>query len=118
MENGPLTQLRFWIAVALLLALMAGLQIASARKETQVWDEGFELGSGYAYLKTGKLRFNLEQPPLAKVLAALPLLYLNPRLPVDDPSWVNKQDIEFGISNQKVHIFQARPVASAPVSHA
>ena len=98
MENGPLTQLRFWIAVALLLALMAGLQIASARTETQVWDEGFELGSGYAYLKTGKLRFNLEQPPLAKVLAALPLLYLNPRLPVDDPSWVNKQDIEFGIA--------------------
>jgi len=53
-ENGPLTQLRFWIAVALLLAFMAGLQIASATKETQTWDEGFELGSGYAYLKTGK----------------------------------------------------------------
>ena len=77
---------------------MAGLQIASATKETQVWDEGFELGSGYAYLKTGKLRFNLEQPPLAKVLAALPLLYFNPRLPVEDPSWVNKQDVEFGIA--------------------
>jgi len=97
-ENGPLSQLRFWIAVALLLALMAGLQIASATRETQIWDEGFELGSGYAYLKTGKLRFNLEQPPLAKVLAALPLLYLNPRLPVEDPSWINKQDIEFGIA--------------------
>jgi len=77
---------------------MAGLQIASARTETQVWDEGFELGSGYSYLKTGKLRFNLEQPPLAKLLAALPLVYLNPQLPVDDPSWINKQDIEFGIA--------------------
>jgi hypothetical protein len=97
-ENGLRTQIRFWTAVALLLALMAGLQIASARTETQVWDEGFELGSAYAYLKTGKLRFNLEQPPLAKVLAALPLLYLNPRLPVEDPSWINKQDIEFGIA--------------------
>jgi len=40
----------------------------------------------------------MEQPPLAKVLAALPLLYLNPRLPVEDPSWINKQDIEFGIA--------------------
>ena len=77
---------------------MAGLQIASARKETQVWDEGFELGSGYAYLKTGKLLFNLEQPPLAKVLAALPLLYLNPRLPVEDPSWIKRQDLEFGVA--------------------
>jgi hypothetical protein len=84
--------------VALLLAFMAGLQIWSASKETQVWDEGFELGSGYAYLKTGKLRFNLEQPPLAKVLAASPLLYLNPRLPVEDPSWPNRQDIEFGFA--------------------
>jgi len=82
----------------LLLAVMAGLQIWSATKESQVWDEGFELGSGYAYLKTGRLRFNLEQPPMAKVLAALPLLYLNPRLPVEDPSWINKQDIEFGFA--------------------
>ncbi len=76
---------------------MAGLQIWSAAKETQVWDEAFELGSGYSYLKTGKLRFNLEQPPLAKVLAALPLLYLNPSLPTEDPSWINKDDVGFGI---------------------
>jgi Dolichyl-phosphate-mannose-protein mannosyltransferase len=82
----------------LLLALMAGLQIWSATKETQVWDEGFELGAGYTYLKAGRLRFNLEQPPLAKVLAALPLLYLNPRLPVEDPSWINQQDVEFGFA--------------------
>jgi hypothetical protein len=93
-----LSTLTFWLAVALLLALMAGLLIWSATKESQVWDEGFELGSGYSYLKTGRLRFNLEQPPLAKVLEALPLLYLNPRLPVDDPSWVNKQDAEFGFA--------------------
>jgi len=82
----------------LLLGLMAGLQFWSAWKETQVWDEAFELGSGYSYLRTGRLRFNLEQPPLAKVLAALPLLYLNPRLPVEDPSWINKQDVEFGFA--------------------
>jgi hypothetical protein len=90
------TQPKFWISIALLLALAAGFQIWSATTESQVWDEGFELGSGYSYLRTGKLRFNLEQPPLAKVLAALPLLYFNPRLPVEDPSWINKQDIEFG----------------------
>jgi 4-amino-4-deoxy-L-arabinose transferase-like glycosyltransferase len=96
--KGPRAGLKFWISVVLLLALMAGLQMWSATKESQVWDEGFELGSGYAYLKTGRLRFNLEQPPLAKVLAALPLLYLNPRLPVEDPSWINKQDIEFGFA--------------------
>jgi hypothetical protein len=88
----------FWIPTGLLLVLMAGLQIWSAIKESQVWDEGFELGSGYTYLKTGRLRFNLEQPPLAKLLAALPLLYLNPRLPVEDASWINKQDYEFGFA--------------------
>ena len=98
MPTGSRTQLKFWISVALLLALAAGLQIWSAASESQAWDEGFELGSGYSYLKTGKLRFNLEQPPLAKVIAALPLLYFNPRLPVEDPSWINKQDIEFGFA--------------------
>ena len=96
MATAHRTQLKFWISIALLLALAAGFQIWSATTESQVWDEGFELGSGYSYLRTGKLRFNLEQPPLAKVLAALPLLYFNPRLPVEDPSWINKQDIEFG----------------------
>ena len=98
MENAPRAPLTFWVAVALLLGLMAGLQVWSAIKETQVWDEGFELGSGYSYLKTGKLRFNLEQPPLAKLLAGLPLLYFNPRLPVEDPSWIQKQDVEFGVT--------------------
>jgi hypothetical protein len=97
-EKEARARIQFWGVVALLLALMAGLQIWSAIKESQVWDEGFEIGSGYSYLKTGRLRFNLEQPPLAKVLAALPLLYFNPRLPVEDPSWVNKQDVEFGIA--------------------
>ncbi|HTA70220.1 MAG TPA: phospholipid carrier-dependent glycosyltransferase [Bryobacteraceae bacterium] len=98
MAKGPRTQLKFWISVGLLLALLTGFEIWSATKESQVWDEGFELGSGYAYLKTGRLRFNLEQPPLAKLLAALPLLYLNPRLPVEDPSWINKEDIGFGFA--------------------
>ena len=97
MQKNPRRELNFWIAVVALLSLMAGMQTLSARKETQVWDEGFELGSGYSYLKTGRLRFNLEQPPLAKVLAAVPLLYLNPSLPTQHSSWINKQDIEFGV---------------------
>jgi hypothetical protein len=96
--KGPRTQLKFWISVTLLLVLMAGSQIWSATKEAEVWDEGFELGSGYVYLKTGRLRFNLEQPPLAKMLAALPLLYFNPRLPTEDPSWAIRDDVGFGFA--------------------
>lgn len=39
---------------------------------------------------------NPEHPPLAKMLNALPLLWLNPRLPIDHPSWRAAQEVEFG----------------------
>ena len=105
------SQVRFWGAVCLLLASMGALQVLSALKECEVWDEGFEIASGYSYLKTGRLRFNLEQPPLAKVLAAVPLLYLNPRLATEHPSWINKKDWDFGME----FIFHNRVAADTMV---
>ncbi len=67
---------RFWWLAALLLAAMAGQQIWAALQESPTYDEGLELGAGYAYLTTGKLCHNLEQPPLQKIWTALPLLFL------------------------------------------
>jgi hypothetical protein len=66
---------------------MGAVQFASAIQESQTWDEGFHLAAGYVYLKTGDFNLNREHPPLSKLLCALPLLALNPTLPVDDPAW-------------------------------
>ncbi len=86
----------FWPLAIGLLAAMATVQVLSIRLESQTWDEGFEIASGYSYLKTGDYRISPEHPPLARVLAALPLLWLNLDVPVQHPSWAARNDVEFG----------------------
>ena len=48
----------------------------AARRKSPTYDEPVHLFAGYSYLKWGDFRINPEHPPLAKVLAALPLLAL------------------------------------------
>ena len=71
---------------------MGTVQIVSVRQESETWDEGIHLAAGYRYWKTGDLRFNNEHPPLGKYLNALPLLFMQVRLPVGDSSW-NSRDL-------------------------
>ena len=44
------------------------------------WDEGFEIVGGYQYLTTGEYRTSLENPPLERILEAIPLLFVRPDL--------------------------------------
>ena len=53
------------------------LAISSFWNDSLIVDEIPHVGSGYAYVKTLDYRLNPEHPPLAKALAALPLLFLN-----------------------------------------
>jgi len=45
------------------------------------------LAAGYSYWQTRDFRLNPEHPPLAKLVAALPLLALHPRFDTSDQSW-------------------------------
>lgn len=78
-----------WAGVCLLLGVLwVQMDISSARKSA-AFDETYHLVSGYAYLRTGSPRLSWEHPPVAQVLAALPLLMrddLTP-FPVDHPAW-------------------------------
>jgi hypothetical protein len=87
---------RFWLTAGLLLSIMGTVQVLSALRENQTWDEAFELAAGYNYWKTGVYRFNLEQPPVGKLISAFPLLFINPSIPVDHPSYRKPDDVEFG----------------------
>ena len=58
----------------MLLALMAVLADGSARRESVTFDEIAHIGAGVSYLQKLDMRMNEEHPPLAKVLAALPLV--------------------------------------------
>lgn len=44
-------------------------------------DEASHIPAGFYYLKTRQYFINAEHPPLIKNIAALPLLFLNPKLP-------------------------------------
>jgi tetratricopeptide (TPR) repeat protein len=72
-------------AFVLLFCLLA---ITGFQQKTPTVDEPAHLLSGYSILKWGDYRANPEHPPLAKVWAALPLLFLdinNPQPPA--PYW-------------------------------
>lgn len=59
-------------------------------------DEIINIPAGYSYLKTFNYWMNREHPPLTKILAAVPLLFLQPTLPTDSPLWENRgKQLEF-----------------------
>ncbi len=60
------------------MCLLAGRQILSALQESQTIDEAAHLVAGYSYWKTRDFRLTPSHPPLAELLAALPLLPLQP----------------------------------------
>ncbi|MGO9094485.1 MAG: ArnT family glycosyltransferase [Bryobacteraceae bacterium] len=86
---------QFRMAAGALLAAMGIVMAVTAAGESPTWDEGIHLAAGYSYLKTGDFRLNQEHPPLFKLLAALPLLAVNPRLPLESERWKNADQIEF-----------------------
>ncbi len=64
-------------AVFIIIAIAVVLSIASSWNDSLVVDEVPHIGAGYSYLEKGDMRLNPEHPPLAKDLAAIPLLFLN-----------------------------------------
>src|SRR5712692_3949775 len=76
-----------FLAVAALLATMALLSGGAARRESVTIDEVAHIGAGVSYLQKLDLRMNEEHPPLAKVLAALPLVLRGVRADYSHLSW-------------------------------
>src|SRR5271163_3751557 len=73
--------------VVLLLALMAVLADGAARRESITFDEMAHIGAGVSYLQKLDMRMNEEHPPLAKVLAALPLVVRGVHADYTHASW-------------------------------
>lgn len=70
-----------------LLVFMAALACGSAARESITVDEVAHIGAGVAYLQALDMRMNEEHPPLAKALAALPLLARGVHTDYGDLSW-------------------------------
>jgi hypothetical protein len=64
------------------LLLLLALQLAFfVSRQSQTWDEGDHLYAGYRSLTHADFGLNPEHPPLAKMLAAAPLLGMDLRVP-------------------------------------
>ena len=74
-------------AVILLLTLMALLSGGAALHESITIDEIAHIGAGVSYLQKLDMRMNIEHPPLAKVLAGLPLFLRGVRTEYSHLSW-------------------------------
>ncbi len=72
------------IPLAFCLVLLAQV-LFSVRQMSQQADESTHLYAGYRVLKCGDYEFGREHPPLAKVLAATPLLWSNPPMDCSPP---------------------------------
>ena len=75
------------VAAVALLALMTVLAGGAALRESVTFDEVAHIGAGVSYLQKFDLRLNEEHPPLAKILAAVPLVLRGSRADYSNPSW-------------------------------
>jgi hypothetical protein len=69
------------LACACLLALMAANLLSVAWRKGLTADEFAHVPAGYYHLTAGEFHLNTEHPPLAKMLAAVPLLFVGVEAP-------------------------------------
>ncbi|MDQ3256887.1 MAG: glycosyltransferase family 39 protein [Acidobacteriota bacterium] len=65
----------------LILLLMAINFLTVISRKSITIDEATHIPAGYYHLVDGKFRFNNEHPPLIKMFAAVPLLFIQPAAP-------------------------------------
>ncbi len=77
------------LLVVAALVVTAGLAGLSLRTDSATFDEPFHLAAGYAALTQADYRLSPDHPPLGRIWAALPLLFVDPHWPPpDDPAWL------------------------------
>jgi hypothetical protein len=84
------------LLLVLALAAHAGLALHAIWGNSATFDEGAHLPAGYTHLALGDHRLNPEQPPLVKLLAAAPLLAVDPVVQTEHVAWTAARQWEFG----------------------
>ena len=70
----PVSNRRWTFALAVIILLTAARIATTYRIFSQTSDEPWHLAAGYDFLKTGRQTSDLQHPPLARILFALPFL--------------------------------------------
>ena len=88
MQKKPLSRAAPRLAAVFLLALLAVLAGSAAFRESVAFDEVAHIGAGVSYWQKFDLRMNTEHPPLAKLLAAAPLVMRGVHADYSGPIWI------------------------------
>src|SRR5262245_28452176 len=75
------------IAAGCFIAAFLFQAVLALPKLSATADEALHLASGYSYWKTGDFRMEPETPPTAKLLAALPLLFIHAKFDTSSEIW-------------------------------
>jgi 4-amino-4-deoxy-L-arabinose transferase-like glycosyltransferase len=75
----------FWLTVITLLVIQATLALTMVHRESLTFDEGDHMFAGYMMWKAADYGLNPEHPPLAKLLATVPILSDNLWVPPPKP---------------------------------
>ena len=80
-----------------LLGFMGILALWSVKDDSATNDEIAHIAAGYSYLVAQDYRLNPEHPPIAKDLAAFPLLFMDLEFPWNHPSWTEHVNDQWGV---------------------
>lgn len=84
------------ILIIVLLALFFLQAVTSMSKKSLTFDELSHIPAGYSYINTMDYRLNPEHPPLIKMIAGIPLVFINPSLPLAGENWEKADQWGFG----------------------
>jgi hypothetical protein len=87
---------RYRVAALCLVLIFCLQALLSLPKLSATPDELPHLSSGYSYWLTRDFRINPEHPPLAKLIAAIPLLMIRPKLDTTSEYWSEAIEYPFG----------------------
>lgn len=83
------------LTVFFLLFIFVATVFTSVNTKSPICDEAaHHIAAGYSYIKTHDFRIT-PSPPLIRLLIGLPVVFLNPKLPLDHISWETVNSSEF-----------------------
>ena len=74
--TGPTSRRRVAAALSIFAIVYCTLQVAAYRQKSATWDEPVHLATGYLAVAKGDYRVEATHPPLMRMWAALPLLFM------------------------------------------
>src|SRR5215470_3630360 len=83
------------LVLAVILAAFCLQALFALPKLSATTDEPVHLAAGFSYWQMRDFRMNEEHPPLAKLIAAFPLLFIHPKLDITHDDWKTASEYPF-----------------------